>query len=133
MEKSISNFPFRKLRNRKFLALNMMMFVDRAEVLKFMFSLNIETRYFLHQHFKIIRNGFFNEGLFIYRFERLEFGKFLKLDNLYLQAINRNQENRIVTIDLCLYDFTLFNEVLAWIKAQNKHIEFRFKVTAVGE
>lgn len=68
MENSVSDFPFRKLRYRKYLILNVMMNVDYQEVLKFIFTLNIETRHFLHQHFITIRNGFVNEGLFIYRF-----------------------------------------------------------------
>jgi len=33
MEKSLSDFPFRKLRKEKYLTLDVMMYVDREEVL----------------------------------------------------------------------------------------------------
>ena len=66
MVESFTNFPFRKLRNHKFLTLEVMMHVERQEALKFMFALNKEARSFLHLNFNNIANGFINEGLINY-------------------------------------------------------------------
>ena len=42
------------------------MYVERSQVLEFMFGVNKETRSFLFQHFISIKNGFINEGLIEY-------------------------------------------------------------------
>ena len=63
MVESFSYFPFRKLRDEKYLLLELMLYIEHPEVLQFMFSVNKETRKFLESNFITIRNGFVNEGL----------------------------------------------------------------------
>ena len=63
MVESLSDFPFRKLRDEKYLTLELMLYIEHPEVLQFMFSVNKETRKFLESNFITIRNGFVNEGL----------------------------------------------------------------------
>ncbi len=50
----------------KYLVLEVMMHVDRLQLLKYMFSVNNETRGFLRKHIATIENGFINEGLVVY-------------------------------------------------------------------
>jgi hypothetical protein len=66
MVESLSDFPFRKLRDEKFLALELILYIEHPEMLQFMFSVNKDTRKFLESNFIAIRNGFFNEGLITY-------------------------------------------------------------------
>lgn len=68
MVESAGEFLFRKLRFRKYLILEVMMNVERQEVLNFMFTANKASRAFLKQNFIAIRNGFINEGLITYHF-----------------------------------------------------------------
>jgi hypothetical protein len=63
MVESLSEFPFRKLSEDKYLTLEVMMYVDHPEVWKFMFSVNKEARTFLQENFITIQNGFTNAGL----------------------------------------------------------------------
>ena len=63
MVESFNDFPFRKLRDEKYLLLELMLYIEHSEVLQFMFSVNKETRKFLESNFITIRNGFVNEGL----------------------------------------------------------------------
>ena len=67
MVESLSEFPCRKLRYAKYLTLDVMMYVDRADVYKFMFTLNKEARKFLQDNFITVRNGFVNDGLITYQ------------------------------------------------------------------
>ena len=46
-----------------------MMYVDRADVYKFMFTLNKEARKFLQDNFITVRNGFVNDGLITYQID----------------------------------------------------------------
>ena len=69
---SVSDFPFHRLRHCKFLILHVMMYVDRQEVLQFIFDVNKKARNFLEQNFITIRNGFINEGLIHYNFKNYE-------------------------------------------------------------
>ncbi len=66
MEVTVSKFPFRKLRYYKFLTLEILMYVDYNDVLKFIFSVNKTSRSFFESNASIIRNGFLNHGLFKY-------------------------------------------------------------------
>ena len=66
MEESPGVFPFPKLRYETFLILDVMMNVDYQDVLKFMFSINKETRNFIYKNFITLRNGFVNDGLITY-------------------------------------------------------------------
>ena len=70
MAESLSDFPFRKLRPDPYLTLEVMMYVDHLEAHEFMFTLNKESRQFLQQNIITIQNGFNNEGLITFRFER---------------------------------------------------------------
>ena len=69
MVESLSEFPFRKLRYDTLLTLDVMMYVDRADVYKFMFTLNKEARKFLQDNFITVRNGFVNDGLITYQID----------------------------------------------------------------
>ena len=69
MVESAGCFPFRKLYHDKFLILDVMMFVEHQDVLKFMFAVNKQTRAYLTQNFSTIQNGFINEGLITYDFD----------------------------------------------------------------
>ena len=69
MVESLSEFPFRKLRYVKYLTLDVMMYVDCADVYKFMFTLNKEARKFLQDNFITVRNGFVNDGLITYQID----------------------------------------------------------------
>ena len=51
MVESLLDYPFRKLRYSKYLTLEVMMYVDREEAFKFMFTVNKEARSFLYQKF----------------------------------------------------------------------------------
>ena len=57
------DFPFRKFKHYKYLTLDVMMFVQYEDALKFMFSLNKMARYFVQHNFITVRNGFTNDGL----------------------------------------------------------------------
>jgi hypothetical protein len=63
MVENQSDFPFCKLRQDKFLTLEVMMFVEHLDVYKFMFTINKKSRSYLHDNFIIIQNGFINGGL----------------------------------------------------------------------
>ena len=56
MEEAVSAFPFRKLKLYIYLTLDIMMYVERSEVLQYMFGINKEARKFLHQNFISIQN-----------------------------------------------------------------------------
>ena len=82
MVESLSEFPFRKLRYDTLLTLDVMMYVDRADVQKFMFTLNKEARKFLQDNFITVRNGFVNDGLITYQIG-YGFNDYQQLENLY--------------------------------------------------
>ncbi len=63
------DFPFRKLKHDIYLILDVMMFVDYKDALKFMFSLNKEARHYIHDNFITVRNGFTNDGLIDFVFD----------------------------------------------------------------
>ena len=48
MENSVIAFPFRKLTKKKYLTIEVLMFADYIAALKFMFSVNKESRIFLN-------------------------------------------------------------------------------------
>jgi len=70
MAESLSDFPFRKLRSDPYLTLEVMMYVEHLEAHEFMFTLNKESRQFLQDNIITFQNGFVNEGLITFRFER---------------------------------------------------------------
>ena len=47
MEEALNAFPFRKLRFDIYLTLDVMMYVERYQVLNYMFGINKKTRIFL--------------------------------------------------------------------------------------
>ena len=82
MEKTVTSFPFHKLRHEKYLTLDVMMYVERSKALEFIFYVNKEARAFLHQHFISIQNGFINEGLIFYDLS-CNFNGYEQLERLY--------------------------------------------------
>ena len=50
-----------------------MMYVDRADVYKFMFTLNKEARKFLQDNFITASNEFVNNGLITYELKKHDF------------------------------------------------------------
>jgi hypothetical protein len=122
MEESVSDFPFSKLRHHKYLTLDVMMYVDHQQVFEFMFTCNKKARAFLQHNYLTIRNGFVNDGLIPYCFNWYgnSFYHYEQIEKLYLQALTRNIENRVLTISINanFYNLSTFYEVVKWIKAQ---------------
>ncbi len=69
---SDSAFPFQKLEAQKYLTLEVLMYVERPNAFKFMFTLNKKTREFLHNDLMTVRNSFVNEGLIEHEFDDYE-------------------------------------------------------------
>jgi len=69
MEDPKGGFPFRKLYHDIYLTLDVMMYVEHQDLLKFMFTVNKEMRAYLTQNSSTIQNGFINEGLITYDFD----------------------------------------------------------------
>jgi hypothetical protein len=99
MVESVSAFPLSKLRYDKFLTLDVMMYLEYQEANTFMFAVNKEARLFLQNNFIIIRNGFLNDGLIIYRMEN-HFNSIYMLEKLYFSALKRKIGNRNLTISI---------------------------------
>ena len=68
---SVSSFPLHKLKLYKYLMIDIMMHVEHKDVCKYMFALNKEARAFIQQNYNDIRNGFINEGLIDFHFNKL--------------------------------------------------------------
>ena len=83
MTESNNDFPFRKLSYEKYLAIEVMTYVDYQKVLKLMFTINKQTRNFLQQNIKAVRNGFENEGLITLDLGYGKFDDYLQLERLY--------------------------------------------------
>ena len=56
-------FPFGKFKHNIYHTLDVMMFVEHQDALKFMFSVNKQSRHYITNNFISIRNGFNNDGL----------------------------------------------------------------------
>ena len=67
---SAGDFPFPKLRNFTFSTLDVLMYVDHQDAYKFMYNINKEGRQFIINNFITVRNGFVNDGLIDFVFER---------------------------------------------------------------
>ncbi len=65
MVESSGDFPFRNLRHEPYLVFEVLIYIDREEVLKFIFGINIHMRHFLNINFINIRNAFVNDGLIV--------------------------------------------------------------------
>ena len=81
-----TSFPFPKLRDDKYLILDVMMFIEYDDITYLMFDGNKETRKFLHDNYITIRNGFINDGLIFYDFDgnpAVQFNNYDKLEKLY--------------------------------------------------
>ena len=100
MEVSVTAFPFPKIIKNIYLTLDMLMYIDHFEALRFMFSLNKHTRQILEKKIAVIQNGFVNDGLITYEMNILdnEYQIYRDLEMLYLKALKRNANNRILTI-----------------------------------
>jgi len=66
MVESQSDFAFRKLGQDIYLILEVMMYVEYPDMLKYMFEVNRATRSMIFKNGIAIRNGFVNEGLITY-------------------------------------------------------------------
>ena len=82
MEETVTTFPFSKLRHQTYLTLDVMMYIERAQALEFMFCVNKKGRAFLRQHLISIQNGFINEGLIVHRLS-CDFNGYEQLERLY--------------------------------------------------
>jgi len=59
----VKAFPFHKLRYFKYITIEVLLFIELSDALKFMFGLNKSSRLFIEQRYFNLRNGFINEGL----------------------------------------------------------------------
>lgn len=75
-------FLFTKLKDYIFLTLDVMMFVDYQDSLKFIFSLNKQARQFIEKNFIVLRNGFTNDGLIDINFSSDSLIQFYNYDQL---------------------------------------------------
>ena len=57
------SFPFGKFKHNIYHTLDVIMFVEYQDALKFMFSVNKEARHYIKNNFISIRNGYDNDGL----------------------------------------------------------------------
>jgi hypothetical protein len=64
-----SSFPLPKLRQYIYSTLDVLMYIDYLDAIKFMFEVSKEGRYFLESNFTTIHNGFTNEGLIPFEFD----------------------------------------------------------------
>ena len=65
MEESTRDYLFPKLSNDIYTMVDVLMYVDYMDALKFMFYLNKKSRKALQKNISAIQNGFNNEGLVI--------------------------------------------------------------------
>ncbi len=86
MKKSLISFPFHRLKNDKYLTLEIMMHVKFTHACKFMFGLSKESRNFLKDNYIAINNGFINDGYIndnILNCFTSSFDYYLQLEKLY--------------------------------------------------
>ena len=62
-------FLFPKLKNDKYLILNILMYLDYKDALNFIFFINKDSRTFQLTNFITLKNEFINEGLIDYQFD----------------------------------------------------------------
>ena len=67
---SLSSFPFHKLVYDKYLTLDVMMYVEYEDAWNFMFSVCKKARNFMVENFITVRNGFINDGLIEFKFNK---------------------------------------------------------------
>ena len=114
------NFPFRKLRFKKYLTLEVMMNVEYMSACNHMHHVNKATRTFLEKNACTIRNGFINDGLIEYLIESKILHMYL-LEKLYFKTLKRNIDNRKLKLVFNIRfkeDFYLIKEIVKWLKAQ---------------
>jgi hypothetical protein len=97
-----------------------------------MFAVNKEARVFLVTNFISVKNEFINEGMIEYLIDSsYPFWGQIQFEKLYFEVIQRNVENRNLTINLYFEDdteFYIFNETMKFIKAQEKQIKVKIKL-----
>ena len=101
----LSAFPFRKLRNDKHVILDLLMHVEYLDTLKFMYNLHKQARKFIEQNLITVKNGFINDGLIDFVFDEEvhtynEFKFYRQFEQVYLQALKRQPQNRIITLNI---------------------------------
>jgi hypothetical protein len=69
MVESLGDFPFRKIRQKKYLLVEVFTHIDHQNGYKFLFSLNMESRVLFITNFTKFRNGYINRGLIPYCFD----------------------------------------------------------------
>lgn len=82
MEDSASVFLFRKLSSEKYLTLEVILYVEYPDSLRFMFAVNKETRIFIEHNMIAIKNDFINEGLIVHPLS-LDINGYALLEKLY--------------------------------------------------
>lgn len=76
MINSATDFPFRQLKVRKYLTLEIMLHVDYPDILTYMYAVNRATRSYIESNLKTIRNGFINAGLITYQLKTNDFNHY---------------------------------------------------------
>lgn len=87
MEETVNKFFFCKLMHDTYLTIDVMMHIDRSNVLQFMYRVKKETRSFLQKNYISITNGFINEGLIVYDIKAGEYQSYFQLEKLYFLAL----------------------------------------------
>lgn len=89
MVESILKSPFGQLKGKKYLLIDLLMYVEYFQGMNFLYRVNREGRKFFEDHFETIERGFAHEGLH----KRLQINltninnavqSFLNLENLLL-------------------------------------------------
>ncbi len=64
----MSTFPFRHLKQDTYSLLDVLMYIDYNDALKFMYTVNKEARSFIQNNYITMRNEFDNNGLIEHEF-----------------------------------------------------------------
>ena len=98
MDRPQSNFPFEKLRFFKYAVFDILKNLDYKSAIRFLFKLTKAGRRFLRDEYVALKNEFENEGLITLKI--LYRGTFKKLEQMYLQTLKKNMDNRILSISI---------------------------------
>lgn len=92
---------FRRLVIDKYLTLEVLKFIKLEDAFKFMSTINKHARTFILTNYDTLKNEFINNGLIEHALDSYGTCHFFIYDQLekqYLEAIKRNEDNRILTI-----------------------------------
>lgn len=97
-----------------------------------MFAVNKEGKLFLIKNFTTIRNGFINDGLVPFNFGNGDFNRYMQLEKLYFNSLERNIENRVITISIefkmSFEGLNHFIKVVKLIKEEQVKLKFKVKI-----